>query len=231
MRIHSRPVTGVLCSLTPGNGFLRRRIRALPLCAQPPLLPHTIPGHFSSVVSQFGDRPAIITRSPTTSRDVLPNITRGGVPAASEKTLTYEGLDLASNAIAHSLRSLGVKKGDRVAVSLGNCAEFAALTYAIFKLGAILVPLNPGFNVKQVTAALNHLGVELLVIGAVTDLAYKPCRGRSNLPLLQTIIPDLESGRIESTEIPTLKTVVIRDPRLLELRCPRDHTRRAPFRI
>jgi acyl-CoA synthetase (AMP-forming)/AMP-acid ligase II len=96
-------------------------------------------------------------------------------------------------------------------VSLGNCAEFAALTYAIFKLGAILVPLNPGFNVKQVTAALNHLGVELLVIGAVTDLAYKPCRGRSNLPLLQTIVPDLESGRVEAPEIPTLKTVVVVD--------------------
>lgn len=178
---------------------------------KPPLLPHTIPEHFSSVVSQFGDRPAVISRSPTTSRDAPPNIAFGGVPPASEKTLTYEGLDLASNAIAHSLRSLGVKKGDRVAVSLGNCAEFAALTYAIFKLGAILVPLNPGFNVKQVTAALNHLGVELLVIGAVTDLAYKPCRGRSNLPLLQAVVPDLESGRIESTEIPTLKTVVIVD--------------------
>lgn len=128
-----------------------------------------------------------------------------------ETTLTYEKLDLASNALAHSLRSLGVKKGDRVAVSLGNTAEFAALTYAIFKLGAILVPLNPGFNVKQVTAALNHLSVELLIIGAVTDLAYKPCGGRSNFPLLQTLVPDLESGRIESPEVPTLRTVVVVD--------------------
>ncbi len=128
-----------------------------------------------------------------------------------ETNLSYEKLDLASNAIAHSLRSLGVKKGDRVAVSLGNNAEFAAITYAVFKLGAILVPLNPGFNAKQVTAALNHLGVELLIIGAVTDLAYKPCRGRSNLPLLQAMVPDLESGRIEAPEIPTLKTVVVVD--------------------
>ena len=98
-----------------------------------------------------------------------------------------------------------------MAVSLGNNAEFAAITYAVFKLGAILVPLNPGFNVKQVTAALNHLGVELLIIGAVTDLAYKPCRGRSNLPLIQTMVPDLESGRIEAPEVPTLKTVVVVD--------------------
>jgi non-ribosomal peptide synthetase component F len=128
-----------------------------------------------------------------------------------ETTLSYEKLDLASNALAHSLRSLGVKKGDRVAVSLGNSAEFAALTYAVFKLGAILVPLNPGFNVKQITAALNHLAVKILIIGAVTDLAYKPCRGRSNLPLLQAIVPDLECGRVEAPEIPTLKTIVLVD--------------------
>jgi acyl-CoA synthetase (AMP-forming)/AMP-acid ligase II len=104
-----------------------------------------------------------------------------------------------------------VKKGDRVAVSLGNCPEFAALTYAIFKLGAILVPLNPGFNAKQVTAALNHLGVELLIIGAVTDLAYKPCRGRSNLDLLQALVPDLSSSKLESSTVPTLRTIVLSD--------------------
>ncbi|KAL2142404.1 hypothetical protein VTI28DRAFT_1176 [Corynascus sepedonium] len=179
--------------------------------AEPPLLPHTIPEHFSSIVKEFGDRPAVICRTPTAGRDALPNLPTEGLPAAVETALSYEKLDLASNALAHSLRSLGVKKGDRVAVSLGNSVEFAALTYAIFKLGAILVPLNPGFNVKQVTAALNHLGVELLIIGAVTDLAYKPCRGRSNLPLLQTLVPDLESGRVESPDVPTLKTVVVVD--------------------
>lgn len=178
---------------------------------KPPLLPHTIPEHFASIVSQFGDRPAVIARTPTTTRDALPDVPTDGIPASIETALSYEKLDLSSNALAHSLRSLGVKKGDRVAVSLGNCAEFASLTYACFKLGAILVPLNPGFNVKQVTAALNHLSVELLIIGAVTDLAYKPCRGRSNLPLLREMVPDLESGRIEAPEIPSLKTVVVVD--------------------
>ena len=118
---------------------------------------------------------------------------------------------MASNALASSLRSRGVKKGDRVAVSLGNSAEFTVLTYAAFKLGAILVPLNPNFNSQQVTAAINHLGVEILIIGAVTDLAYKPCQGRSNLPLLRELVPDLSSGKIESAGAPTLKTVVVVD--------------------
>ncbi|KAH6854867.1 hypothetical protein B0I37DRAFT_363266 [Chaetomium sp. MPI-CAGE-AT-0009] len=226
MRLRTRSATTILCvSRLHGGPFVKRSripgraVRAVSTLtrsiyqgpAEPPLLPHTIPEHFSSIVKEFGDRPAVITRTPTTSHDALPNIPVDAIPPALETTLSYEKLDLASNALAHPLRSLGVKKGDRVAVSLGNSAEFAALTYAIFKLGAILVPLNPGFNAKQVTAALNHLGVKLLIIGAVTDLAYKPCRGRSNLPLLQTIVPDLESGRVESPEVPSLNTVVVVD--------------------
>lgn len=172
------------------------------------MLPHTIPEHFASVVSRFGDHNAVITRSPTAAPETL---SPHPVPQAVETTLTYEALDLTSNVLARSLRSLGVKKGDRVAVSLGNCPEFAALTYAIFKLGAILVPLNPGFNAKQVTAALTHLGVELFVVGAVTDLAYKPCRGRSNLELLQTLVPDLSSTKLESPTVPTLRAIVVAD--------------------
>lgn len=162
----------------------------------------------ASIVSSHGDRPAVISRTPTTHS--IPGLT-SNVPAAQETILTYEELDILSNRLASGLRSLGVKKGDRVAVSLGNCTEFAALTYAIFKLGAVLVPLNPGFNVQQVTAALAHLDAELLIIGAVTDLPYKPCRGRSNEPLLRTLVPNLEGSRLESPGAPSLRTIVLLD--------------------
>ncbi|KAK8061692.1 acetyl-CoA synthetase-like protein [Apiospora phragmitis] len=130
------------------------------------------------------------------------------------EVLTYEGLDVLSNRLAHALRSTGVRKGDRVAVSLGNVLENAALTYAVFKLGAILVPLNPSFNQHQLTAALAHLGAKTLIIGAVTDLPYKPCRGRSNLPLLESFIPDMATAAgISSEQVPTLESVIIVDNR------------------
>ncbi|KAH6683759.1 short-chain-fatty-acid-CoA ligase [Plectosphaerella plurivora] len=172
----------------------------------PPLLRDTIPDHFASIVSKYGDRPAVIARTPTS-----PRLDAGHFPDAREMTLTYESLDLLSNRLASGLRSLGVKKGDRVAVSLGNCIEFAALTYAVFKLGAILVPLNPGFNAKQVTAALAHLNVEVLIIGAVTDLSYKPCRGRSNEDLIRTLVPDLKRNKLESPSVPSLRSIVTFD--------------------
>lgn len=57
--------------------------------------------------------------------------------------LSYDDLHTQSTALAHGLAGIGVKKGDRVAVSLGNNAEFAIATYAVFKLGAILVRFRP----------------------------------------------------------------------------------------
>ncbi|KAI1181212.1 hypothetical protein F4777DRAFT_6606 [Nemania sp. FL0916] len=186
----------------------------------PPLLPHTIPEHFASIVSQYGDRPAVMARRPeiidlSTASSTTSN---GSQTDPGTTVLTYAALDELSNTIAHSLRSLGVKKGDRVAVSLGNVSESVALTYAIVKLGAIWVPLNPSFNAQQLGGALAHLGVEVLIIGAVTDLAYKPCRGRSNLDLLSALIPGLSGekrkgrgDRLESPAVPTLKTVVLVD--------------------
>ncbi|RYP75148.1 hypothetical protein DL771_002609 [Monosporascus sp. 5C6A] len=175
---------------------------------EPPLLPHTIPEHFASIVSQYGDRPAVIARSPTPTSASLSS---PGVPPTT--TLTYAALDALSNALARSLRSLGVKKGDRVAVSLGNVAEHTALIYAAFKLGAVLVPLNPSFNAQQLAAALEHLAVEVLVITAVADVAYRPCRGRANLALLEALIPNLRAPKVEAPAVPSLRSVVVLDNR------------------
>jgi non-ribosomal peptide synthetase component E (peptide arylation enzyme) len=43
----------------------------------------------------------------------------------------------------------GVKKGHMVAVSLGNNWEFAVVTYALFKLGAILVHSFPFYDIHR----------------------------------------------------------------------------------
>ncbi|KAL5866907.1 hypothetical protein ACKVWC_010797 [Pyricularia oryzae] len=213
-------------SLRPSGLGAGRRFKSLASCrftggraasslafgpTQPPLLTDTIPQHFASIVSKYGDRPAVISRSPSTSPEAFSAPAPVRIPHAQETILTYEELDLRSNSLAHSLRSLGVRKGDRVAVKLGNCPEFATLTYAVFKLGAILVPLNPAFGAPQIAAALSHLKASVLIVGAVTDLAYKPCRGRDNLPLIQALVPNLEASELECPDVPTLRRIIVVD--------------------
>ncbi|KAL1614066.1 hypothetical protein SLS54_010062 [Diplodia seriata] len=80
------------------------------------------------------------------------------------------------------------------------------LTYALFKLGGILVPLNPGFNAAQVVSALAHLEASHLIISTETNLPRKD--PRSNVPLLTHLLPNLRGSRIESELVPSLKAVV-----------------------
>jgi len=123
--------------------------------------------------------------------------------------LTYDELDRRSNALARGLQGIGVSKGDRVAVSLGNSIEFAITTYALFKLGAILNPLNPSFNAQQVVSATSHLDTSHLIIGTETNLPFKP--PRSNVPLLKHINPDMSRGQIQSELVPSLQQIILVD--------------------
>ncbi|KAH3942244.1 hypothetical protein HBH98_212340 [Parastagonospora nodorum] len=172
----------------PRRGLLTTSFAVGP--TEPALLEQTVPEHFRGVVREFGDRNAVISHHQRT-------------------TLTYDALDRESNKLARGLQSLGVRKGDRVAVSLGNNVEFATATYALFKLGAILVPLNPAFNAPQVLSALNHLEASHLIIGAETNLPRK--EPRSNISLLTHLVPNLAGSKLESELVPSLKNVVLVD--------------------
>uniref|UniRef100_A0A8H7TUP4 Uncharacterized protein n=1 Tax=Bionectria ochroleuca TaxID=29856 RepID=A0A8H7TUP4_BIOOC len=168
----------------------------------------TIPRHdprpLCVCCSCLGDRPAVVARSPiaATSKDT-----------PHETTLTYAELDKLSNRVANSLAQYGIRKGIRVGVSLGNTAEYTILTYALFKLGAVLVPFNPGFTASQVVSGLQHLGAEMLIIGAVTDLAYKAGKGRSNEDLLRGVLGDLDNSTIQSEAVPSLRVAIVLDNR------------------
>ncbi|KAF8429194.1 acyl-CoA synthetase/AMP-acid ligase-like protein II [Tirmania nivea] len=178
---------GVLCTLK--RSLLTHSYYKGP--SEPPLLEQTVGSHLAEIASQYGDSNAVISRH-------------------QRKRLTYDQLHEQSNTLARGLLKAGVKKGDRVAVSLGNNVEFAILHYALFKIGAILVPLNPSFNVGQVAAALNHLGSTHLIISLEANLARKP--PRSTIPILETIAPSLGSSQwVESELVPTLKSIITVD--------------------
>lgn len=81
--------------------------------------------------------------------------------------LSYEALDRDSNALAKGLENQGVKKGDRVAVSLGNNIEFATVRDAALSLGRGLRLLT---GQRQTTYALFKLGA-ILVRGSLAKLA------------------------------------------------------------
>ena len=59
-----------------------------------------------------------------------------------DRRITYEDLNQSVNALGNYLKSLDVKKGDKVALMLPNIPEFVISYFATVKLGAVAVPLN-----------------------------------------------------------------------------------------
>jgi len=75
---------------------------------------------------------------------------------------TYREIEKISTEIASGLSLLGVRKGDRVAVTLPVWSEFVLIFYAIAKLGAILVPFNTRYREDEAEYILKHSGAKIV---------------------------------------------------------------------
>ena len=59
------------------------------------------------------------------------------------RTWSYSQLQLEAEKIASALRKMGVKKGDRVVLDMQNCPQLVITHFAILRLDAVVVPVNP----------------------------------------------------------------------------------------
>src|SRR5204862_7692451 len=78
-------------------------------------------------------------------------------------SITYGQLHRLSDVCAAAFQSLGVKRGDRVALILPNCPQFFIAEFAAWKLGAIVAPLNPTYTEYELEGPLRDHGVETVV--------------------------------------------------------------------
>ena len=91
------------------------------------------------------------------------------------------------------LESLGIRKGDRVAILSENRPEWTAFDHALLNLGAISVPIYPSLQVDQVRFILDNSQARALIVSGMTQLE----KVRPALPSL----PDL--ARVIAMEAPT----------------------------
>ncbi|MCL1475207.1 class I adenylate-forming enzyme family protein [Argonema antarcticum] len=76
---------------------------------------------------------------------------------------SYEQLDEMANRVANGLQSLGIKKGDRVALYLPNLPEFVFTYFGILKLGAVVVSINVMLRRDEVWYILNDSGSKAII--------------------------------------------------------------------
>ena len=69
-------------------------------------------------------------------------------------TYSFAELDRESSRMAHALESIGIRRGVRTVLMVPPGFEFFALTFALFKIGAIPVLVDPGMGVKNLKTCL-----------------------------------------------------------------------------
>ena len=88
-----------------------------------------------------------------------------------DKRITYAEFGRRVNRLAHGLQSLGVGKGDRVAILSPNSHHFLETFYGTALLGAVVVPINYRLVAGDFDYIVNHSGSRLFIVdGEYTDV-------------------------------------------------------------
>ncbi|MGV9863372.1 AMP-binding protein [Rhodococcus koreensis] len=109
-----------------------------------PLIGETIGSHFDQIVSQFGDRDAVVDQP-------------------SGRRWTYTQLAADVERVAAGLLARGIGRGDRVGIWAPSSPEWLLLQYATAKVGAILVPINPAYRQHELQYVLTHAEIRMVV--------------------------------------------------------------------
>jgi fatty-acyl-CoA synthase len=96
---------------------------------------------------------------------------------------TYAEFDSLCNLLARGLWRAGVTKGDRLAVLSRNSHAFAALRFALARIGAVLVPVNFMLNPDEIRFILKSSGAKALATGPDFAAAGIAAAGGSSVEL------------------------------------------------
>jgi len=80
------------------------------------------------------------------------------------KDVTFGETDKLSQALAAYLQSLGLAKGDRVAIMMPNCPQYPVAVAAILRAGLVVVNVNPLYTPRELEYQLKDAGAKAIVI-------------------------------------------------------------------
>jgi long-chain acyl-CoA synthetase len=78
--------------------------------------------------------------------------------------LTFLDLKRRSDALAASLAALGIVKGDRVGIMLPNCPQYTIAAFAVLRLGAVVVNINPSYTAREFLTVAVDSGMRSIVM-------------------------------------------------------------------
>ncbi|TKI55758.1 AMP-binding protein [Brevibacillus antibioticus] len=117
---------------------------------------------------------------------------------------TFGEFQAICNQAARGFMSLGIQKGDNIAIWATNVPEWVISQFATAKMGGVLVTVNTSYRVHELEYLLRQSeSTTLLLMDSYRDANY--------LSMIQEICPELhtcEPGALQSKRLPHLKNVI-----------------------
>lgn len=105
-------------------------------------------------------------------------------------TYSYRQMDELSKQFASYLHNtLGLKKGDRVAIMLPNCSQYPIALYGTLRAGMVVVNVNPLYTDRELAHQLSDSGTETIVI--LKNFASTLQQALPQTPIKNVIVTEL----------------------------------------
>jgi fatty-acyl-CoA synthase len=123
--------------------------------------------------------------------------------------VTHDQLKRTADLLARGFLSLGIDKGDKVAIWMAGYAEWAYAYFALARIGAIMVPVNTRYRPEEVEYVLNKSKASILILKEEPNKDY--------LSLLKELSPGVGevADGIPDEKLPHLRKIVISSQRSL----------------
>ncbi len=156
--------------------------------------------HFDSrVVACFASRPPGLA---TMMHEAAARQPQAEALVDGDQRWTWRQLEDAVMRIAQGLQRLGMNPGDRVALLMGNRAEFVLALYGIAQLGAVAVPMSTRDSAKGISFILHQCGARAVI--AQTDLArLLPTQLDDGAPIIQVLCTGADGSEAPQTMLST----------------------------
>jgi fatty-acyl-CoA synthase len=124
------------------------------------------------------------------------------------RSISFAELHRQAEALAGWLQAQGVARGDRVALFMQNCPQFAIAFYAAQRADAVVVPVNPMNRADEFGHYITDPGTKVVI--TTTDLAAIVAEADARLPaeqrlrcILATRFSDAMPAEIDPAEMPS----------------------------
>ena len=129
----------------------------------------SLPDIFAQSIKKFGDRTAFINMG---------------------KSITFNELDsLADNFAAYLQNTLGIKKGDAVAIMMPNLLQYPVALLGIHRAGGVVVNVNPLYTPRELEHQLKDANAKAIVI--VSNFASTLEKVLDNTPVEHVILTNM----------------------------------------